>query len=93
MWLFRDLLIITNPKTKEKTLSTEQHKIWSDGQIKIERESKTREDLEQDPEFVKTRERLRNKFGGEPSIYDVSWNLANQHLNILKAIIGRDIGI
>jgi hypothetical protein len=35
-------------------LSTEQHKIWSDGQIKIERESKTREDLEQDPEFVKT---------------------------------------
>ncbi len=75
-----DIYVITNPKTKEKTLATEQQKIWNDAQIKIEREVKAREDLEQNPEFIKTRERLRQKFGAEPSIFDVFWNLANQHL-------------
>jgi uncharacterized Zn finger protein (UPF0148 family) len=75
-----NIYVITNPETKEKILATEQQKIWNDAQIKIERESKAKEKLEQDPEFVKMRERLRDKYGAEPSIYDISWSLANQHL-------------
>lgn len=75
-----NIYIITNPKTKEKTLGTEQQKTWNDAQIKIERDAKTKENLEQDPEFVKTKERLRQKFGAEPPTFDVLWNLANQHL-------------
>ena len=71
------IYVRSRPLDRKRVLISDKQIEQLDYQWQIYNDQKEQENYEQDPEYIKVRDELRNKFNREPSFSDVRWALAN----------------
>ena len=86
-----NIFVRTRPLDRKKVLISDKQIDQLDLQWQLYNEHKERENYERDPEYVKVRDELRQKFEREPLVSDVRWGLAN--LKVIEHANNNDWGL
>ncbi len=74
------IFVRTEQSTQKKILLTEKQKEDMEMQVIADYEKQERDRQLSDPEFIKAKQELKQKFGREPLFNDIRWKIFNQRI-------------